>query len=158
MTKDSILVASRARSEEVKALVSQLEAEGRWQAREALQMFRPWGNYEQLDVGPGYQVKRLMVNPGGILSFQRHKHRSEHWFVVSGEVDVTVGDKISRVRPNGSLFIGAGTNHRLANPGTAPAVLIEVQTGSYLGEDDIIRLEDVYNRPATETEAHDDVT
>ena len=157
MTKDSILVASRARSEEVKALVSQLEAEGRWQAREALQMFRPWGNYEQLDVGPGYQVKRLVINPGGILSLQRHKHRSEHWVVVSGEVDVTVGDRISRVLPNESLFIGAGTNHRLANPGTAPAVLIEVQTGSYLGEDDVIRLEDVYNRLASETKALDDV-
>ena len=157
-TKDSILVTSKGRAEDVKALVSRLEAEGRWQAREALQMFRPWGNYEQLDVGPGYQVKRLTVNPGGILSLQRHKHRSEHWVVVSGEVEVTVGDRISRVRPNESLYIAAGTNHRLANPGAAPAVLIEVQTGSYLGEDDIIRLEDVYNRPASETEAHDDVT
>ena len=149
-TKDSILVASKRRAEDVKALVSRLEAEGRWQAREALQMFRPWGNYEQLDVGPGYQVKRLTVNPGGILSLQRHQHRSEHWVVVSGEVEVTVGDRISRVGPNESLYIAAGTNHRLANPGAAPAALIEVQTGSYLGEDDIIRLEDVYNRPETE--------
>jgi mannose-1-phosphate guanylyltransferase/mannose-6-phosphate isomerase len=120
-------------------------------------MFRPWGNYEQLDVGPGYQVKRFVFNPGRILSLQRHKHWSEHWVVVSGEVDVTVGDKISRVQPNGSLFIGAGTNRRMANPVTAPAVLIEVQTGSYLGEDDVIRLEDVYNLLASETEALDDV-
>lgn len=152
-TKDSILVASRGRSEDVKSLVTKLEVEGRWQAREAVQMFRPWGNYEQLDVGSGYQVKRLTVNPGGILSLQKHQHRSEHWVVLSGEVEVTIGERVSRVRPNESLYIPAGTNHRLANPGTAPAVLIEVQTGSYLGEDDIIRLEDVYNRPATETEA-----
>ncbi|WP_421693813.1 mannose-1-phosphate guanylyltransferase/mannose-6-phosphate isomerase [Aestuariivirga sp.] len=152
-TKDSILVASRARSEDVKALVTKLETEGRWQAREALQMFRPWGNYEQLDVGPGYQVKRLTVNPGGILSLQRHHHRSEHWVVVSGEVEVTIGERVSRVLPNQSLYIPAGTNHRLANPGAAPAVLIEVQTGAYLGEDDIIRLEDVYNRPATEAQS-----
>lgn len=152
-TRDSILVTSRNCSEDVKTLVSKLEAQGRWQAREALQMFRPWGNYEQLDVGDGYQVKRLTVNPGGILSLQRHRHRSEHWVVVSGEVEVTIGSNMSRVLPNQSVYIPAETNHRLANDGNVPAILIEVQTGSYLGEDDIIRLDDVYNRPAIETEA-----
>lgn len=152
-TRDSILVAARDRSEAVKTLVGKLEEQRRWQASEALQMFRPWGNYEQLDVGDGYQVKRLTVEAGGILSLQRHRHRSEHWVVVSGEVEATIGENISRVRPNESVYIPAGTNHRLANPGRAPAVLIEVQTGTYLGEDDIIRLEDVYNRPETEARA-----
>ena len=156
-TRDSILVASRGSSEDVKELVTRLEADGRWQAREALQMFRPWGNYERLDIGDGYQVKRLTVNPGGILSLQRHQFRSEHWVVVRGEVEVTIGASVKRVLPNGSLEIPAGVNHRLANPGAVAAVLIEVQTGTYLGEDDIIRLEDVYNRPATETEAHAEV-
>ncbi len=149
-TRDSVLVAARERSEDVKALVAKLEAQGRWQAREALQMFRPWGNYEQLDHGPGYQVKRLTVNPGGVLSLQRHRHRSEHWVVVQGEAEVTLGDNVLRLLPNQSCYVPAGTNHRLANRGEAPVVLIEVQTGSYLGEDDIIRLEDVYNRPAVE--------
>ena len=151
------MVASRGSSEDVKELVTRLEADGRWQAREALQMFRPWGNYERLDIGDGYQVKRLTVNPGGILSLQRHQFRSEHWVVVRGEVEVTIGASVKRVLPNGSLEIPAGVNHRLANPGAVAAVLIEVQTGTYLGEDDIIRLEDVYNRPATETEAHAEV-
>jgi len=155
-TNDSTLVASRTRSEEVKALVSRLEAEGLRQAREALQMFRPWGNYEQLDVGLRIPSQAHGGQPWRD-SPQRHKHRSEHWAVVSGEVNVTVGDRISRVLPNGTLFIPAGTNHRLANSGTAPAVLIEVLTGSYLGEDDVICLEDVYNRLALETEALDDV-
>jgi len=149
-TKDSTPVASRERASEVKGHVTQREAEGRWQTREAPQMPRSWGNYEQLDAGPGYQVKRLTINSSGISSPQKYQHCSGHWVLVRGEVEVTIGDRVLRVSSGESFYIRSGESHRLANDGGEPAVLIEVQTGSDLGDDDIIRPEDVYNRPATE--------
>ncbi len=145
-TRDSLLVASKARSQEVKALVAQLQREGRIEANEALQVFRPWGNYERLDIGPGYQVKRIVVKPGGVLSLQRHQHRAEHWVVVQGQAEVTVDGKVEMLGPNEAVDVPMGAVHRLANRGANPVVLIEVQTGHYLGEDDIVRLQDVYNR------------
>lgn len=149
-TRDAVLVMPRERSEDTKNLVDLLKASGRNEAVEALQMFRPWGNYEQLDIGDRYQVKRIVVTPGGVLSLQRHKFRSEHWVVVEGEAEVTIGADVRTVMPNESVYIPLGETHRLANRGTAPVVLIEIQTGSYFGEDDIERLEDVYNRPPTD--------
>ena len=109
-------------------------------------MFRPWGNYERLDIDAGYQVKRITVKPGGVLSLQKHRYRSEHWVVVQGEAEVTLDDKVFNLKPNESVYVPLGSVHRLANRGVEPVVLIEVQTGAYLGEDDIIRLEDNYNR------------
>ncbi|WP_457941343.1 mannose-1-phosphate guanylyltransferase/mannose-6-phosphate isomerase [Mesorhizobium sp. 10J20-29] len=145
-TRDAVLVAPKTRAEEVKALVEQMHRHGRKEATEALKMFRPWGNYERLDIGDGYQVKRIVVKPGGVLSLQKHRHRSEHWVVVQGIAEVTIGSSVMRLEPNHSVYVPLGSVHRLANRGNEPVVLIEVQTGSYLGEDDIIRLEDNYNR------------
>ncbi len=145
-TRDCLLVASRARAQDVKALVSRLREEGRTEAGEALQIFRPWGNYERLDIGEGYQVKRIVVKPGARLSLQKHRHRVEHWVVVQGRVEATIGETVHTLKADQSVYVPLGAVHRLANPGTEPAVLIEVQTGDYLGEDDIIRLEDSYNR------------
>jgi mannose-1-phosphate guanylyltransferase/mannose-6-phosphate isomerase len=145
-TRDSLLIVQKTKSEEVKKLVSALQDDGRVEANEALQMFRPWGNYERLDIGPGYQVKRIVVKPGGVLSLQKHRHRAEHWVVVQGLAEVTIGEKVQTVGPSQSVYVPLGEVHRLANRGDTPVVLIEVQTGSYLGEDDIVRLEDTYNR------------
>lgn len=147
-TRDSLLIIPKARSEEVKGLVARLQEEGRSEAVEALQIFRPWGNYERLDFGDGYQVKRIVVTPGGMLSLQKHRHRAEHWIVVSGEAEVTVDDSVRALGPGQSVHVPLGAVHRLANRGVKPVVLIEVQTGEYLGEDDIVRLDDVYNREA----------
>lgn len=152
-TRDCVLVASRKESERVKEIVSRLQRQGRAEAVEALQIFRPWGNYERLDIGKGYQVKRITVKPGGVLSLQKHRHRAEHWVVVSGAPEVTVDEAVRTYAANESVYIPLGSVHRLANRGAFPAVLIEVQTGDYLGEDDIIRLEDNYNRPETESPA-----
>jgi mannose-1-phosphate guanylyltransferase/mannose-6-phosphate isomerase len=107
---------------------------------------RPWGWYDSVDQGESFQVKRIVVKPGGVLSLQRHQHRAEHWVVVQGRAQVTCGDKVMELVANTSTFIPQGEVHRLENTGTEPLVLIEVQTGSYLGEDDIERLEDVYGR------------
>jgi mannose-1-phosphate guanylyltransferase/mannose-6-phosphate isomerase len=145
-TRDCVLVASKAHSEHVKSLVTELQQAGRLEANEALQIFRPWGNYEQLDIGEKFQVKRIVINPGGMLSLQKHKHRAEHWVVVQGEVEVTIDDDVRILKPNQSVYVPLGSIHRLANRQSEPVVLIEVQTGDYLGEDDIIRLEDTYNR------------
>lgn len=145
-TRDGLLVASRSRAQEVKPLVERLMAQGRPEAVEGLQVFRPWGNYERLDRGAGYQVKRITVLPGGELSLQRHRHRAEHWVVVQGSAEVVIGGVTRTVGPNQSIYVPLGAAHRLANRGTGPLVLIEVQTGSYLGEDDIERFEDVYGR------------
>ncbi len=145
-TRDAVLVADKHHAEDVKALVTQLQDEGKSEANTALQIFRPWGNYEQLDVGPSYQVKRITVKPGGELSLQKHERRAEHWIVVSGEAEVTIGDEVSILQPNQSAHIPLGAVHRLANRGSENLVLIEVQSGDYFGEDDIIRLEDVYRR------------
>ncbi len=145
-TRDALLVAAKDRAEEVKALVARLEREGNPEAVEATQIFRPWGNYERLDIGDGYQVKRIVVTPGGVLSLQKHRHRAEHWVVVRGEAEVTIDEETRTLLPSQSVYVPLGAVHRLANRGQEPVVLIEVQTGDYLGEDDIIRLEDVYNR------------
>jgi mannose-1-phosphate guanylyltransferase/mannose-6-phosphate isomerase len=148
-TPDAVLVAGKARAEGVKELVAGLKAAGRAEAGEAQQIFRPWGNYERLDMAAGYQVKRITVKPGGVLSLQKHRHRAEHWVVVQGEAEVTIDGAVSSLKPNQSVYVPLGSVHRLANRGAAPVVLIEVQTGDYLGEDDIIRLEDSYNRIET---------
>ncbi|MCC2095893.1 MAG: mannose-1-phosphate guanylyltransferase/mannose-6-phosphate isomerase [Hyphomicrobiales bacterium] len=145
-TRDAVLVADRNQAESVKTLVDFLQQSGRSEAVEALQNFRPWGYYEQLDASEGYQVKRIVLKPGGILSLQMHRYRAEHWVVVSGEAEVTVDGTVKTVRANGSVDIPLGAVHRLANRGGEPLVLIEIQTGTYFGEDDIIRLEDTYNR------------
>jgi mannose-1-phosphate guanylyltransferase/mannose-6-phosphate isomerase len=145
-TRDSVLVTDKRHAEQVKMLVERLSEQGRTEAHEALQIFRPWGNYEQLDKGENYQVKRITVKPGGKLSLQKHRHRAEHWVVVAGQAQVTIGDSMKTLKANESVHVALGAVHRLANCGDEPLVLIEVQTGDYLGEDDIIRLEDNYNR------------
>jgi mannose-1-phosphate guanylyltransferase/mannose-6-phosphate isomerase len=134
------------RAEEVKGLVEELKQAGYGAAANHRRAYRPWGHHESVDVGERFQVKRLVVSPGGMLSLQKHLHRAEHWVVVRGVAEVTVGDEKKIVHENESLYIPIGTVHRLANPGKIPLELIEVQTGSYLGEDDIIRFEDVYRR------------
>lgn len=145
-TKDAVLVTSKSEAESVKELVINLQNNGRIEANEALKIFRPWGNYERLDIDERYQVKRIVVSPGGVLSLQKHRHRSEHWIVVSGSPEITIDQRVETLQPNQSVYVPLGAVHRLANHGKEPVVLIEVQTGDYLGEDDIIRLEDVYNR------------
>jgi mannose-1-phosphate guanylyltransferase/mannose-6-phosphate isomerase len=145
-THDAILVADRAAAAGVKALVEQLRIRRRPQADTGVDVQRPWGSYRVTDGGSGFQVKRITVVPGGRLSLQRHRYRSEHWVVVSGEATVTVGDNVRAVRPEQHVHVPQGAVHRLENFGLIPVELIEVQTGSYLGEDDIERLEDVYER------------
>ena len=145
-TVDATLVVPRARAEEVKNLVAQLKELRRNEVTDHRRCDRPWGYYESVDKGERFQVKRIVVTPGGKLSLQRHMHRSEHWIVVRGAAEVTSGESVRIVHENESIYIPIGTIHRLANPGKIPLELIEVQTGSYLGEDDIVRLEDVYQR------------
>ena len=145
-TRDAVLVTSKAEAQSVKDVVEALEREGREEAIAHRRVHRPWGWYERLALGSRYQVKCIMVNPGARLSLQSHRHRSEHWIVVSGTVEVTVGDMVKLVTENQSAYVPINTVHRLANPGTIAACMIEVQSGSYLGEDDIIRFEDQYGR------------
>jgi mannose-1-phosphate guanylyltransferase / mannose-6-phosphate isomerase len=145
-TPDAVLVLPRARAEEVKDLVSHMKAQGRPEASSHRRVYRPWGHYEGVDIGERFQVKRIVVTPGSTLSLQRHMHRAEHWVVVRGTAAVTVGDEQKTVHENQSIYIPIGSIHRLANPGKIALELIEVQTGSYLGEDDIVRLDDVYGR------------
>jgi mannose-1-phosphate guanylyltransferase/mannose-6-phosphate isomerase len=145
-TPDAVLVLPRGRAEEVKSLVAELQRRGRAEAKEHRRVHRPWGFYESVDTGDRFQVKRIAVAPGGKLSLQKHHHRAEHWVVVRGTAEVTVGEEIRTVHENESIYIPIGSLHRLANPGRIALELIEVQTGSYLGEDDIVRLDDVYNR------------
>lgn len=145
-TPDAVLVAARDRAEEVKPMVERLKAQGHPQAVAHRRAYRPWGYYQVTDLGERYQVKRIGVKPGGRLSLQRHFHRSEHWIVVHGTAEVTVGDNVTLVHENESIYVPVGADHRLANPGKIPLELIEVQVGSYLGEDDIVRIEDVYHR------------
>ncbi len=145
-TRDAVLVASREASGEVKALVEDMKAKGIREASEHLKMYRPWGAYQRIDIGSRFQVKRLTVKPGGRLSLQKHHHRSEHWVVVSGTAEVTIGDKVMELHENESTYIPVGELHRLANPGKVMLEIIEVQVGSYTGEDDIVRIEDVYGR------------
>ncbi|HUO88348.1 MAG TPA: mannose-1-phosphate guanylyltransferase/mannose-6-phosphate isomerase [Rhizomicrobium sp.] len=146
VTEDAVLVADKHRSQDVKAIVDRLKAENRPELAEHKIVFRPWGSYQGIDAGDGYQVKQIIVKPGGRLSLQSHKMRAEHWIVVQGTAKVTCDDKVFLLHQNESTFIPLGARHRLENPGKQPLRLIEVQSGSYLGEDDIVRYDDVYGR------------
>lgn len=139
-TPDAVLVSSRHNAEQVKGLVEHLKAQNRQEAVQHLRIYRPWGYYQGVDFGARYQVKRIVVKPGAKLSLQKHFHRSEHWVVVRGTAEVTVGSERRIVHENESTYIPIGSVHRLTNPGKIPLELIEVQAGSYLGEDDIVRL------------------
>jgi mannose-1-phosphate guanylyltransferase/mannose-6-phosphate isomerase len=145
-TSDAVMVVPRARAQEVKELAAKLKAGNRPEASVHKRVHRPWGYYESIDIGERFQVKRIVVIPGGMLSLQRHRHRAEHWVVVRGTAEVTIGEERKAVHENESIFIPIGSVHRLANQGKIPLELIEVQTGSYLGEDDIERIEDIYKR------------
>ena len=145
-TADAVLVTSRAKAEQVKALVEELKAQNHNAAVEHRRIYRPWGYYQDVDIAARYRVKRIVVKPSGKLSLQKHFHRSEHWVVVQGTAEVTLGDDVRSVHENESVYIPIGSVHRLANPGKISLELIEVQVGSYLGEDDIVRLDDVYGR------------
>jgi len=145
-TKDAVLVSSKDKAQAVKDIVAELTARGRGEVATHRRVYRPWGWYEGLSHGDRFQVKCLMVKPGGRLSLQSHVHRSEHWVVVSGTAQVTVNDDVSLLTENQSTYIPLGAKHRLENPGKVGAYLIEVQSGRYLEEDDIVRYEDVYNR------------
>jgi mannose-1-phosphate guanylyltransferase/mannose-6-phosphate isomerase len=143
---DAVLVADRRRAQDVKKAVAVLKEQGSHQAETFPIDHRPWGWFESLVIGERFQVKRIVVNPGAALSLQSHHHRAEHWIVVEGTAKVTINEEIKLVTENQSVYIPLGAVHRMENPGKVPMVLIEVQTGSYLGEDDIIRYEDVYAR------------
>jgi mannose-1-phosphate guanylyltransferase / mannose-6-phosphate isomerase len=143
---DAVMVVPRARSQDVKQLVDKLKAAKRPEATDHKRVHRPWGYYESIDMGERFQVKRIVVIPGGVLSLQKHRHRAEHWVVVRGTAEVTIADTIQSIHENQSVYIPIGSVHRMANRGKIPLELIEVQTGSYLGEDDIERIEDIYKR------------
>ena len=145
-TKDAVLVAPRERVQDVKKLVERLKADGRYETALHREVFRPWGSYDSVDQGDRFQVKRIVVKPGAQLSLQMHHHRAEHWIVVQGTARVTRGDDTFLLGENQSTYIPMGVRHRLENPGKVPLHLIEVQSGSYLGEDDIDRFEDTYGR------------
>lgn len=145
-TADATLVAHKGQVQDVKAVVERLKRDGRSEHLQHRKVFRPWGSYDSIGVGPRFQVKRIVVNPGAALSLQKHQYRAEHWVVVSGVAEVTCDERVFELRENESTFIPLGSVHRLRNRGAEPVELIEVQSGSYLGEDDIIRLEDVYGR------------
>ncbi|MGE0114260.1 MAG: mannose-1-phosphate guanylyltransferase/mannose-6-phosphate isomerase [Steroidobacteraceae bacterium] len=145
-TKDAVMVVPRDRVQDVKALVSELKKQGRYETSLHREVFRPWGSYDSIDAGDRFQVKRLVVNPGATLSLQLHHHRAEHWVVVSGTARITCGDKVFLLEENQSTYIPIGAKHRIDNPGKIPLHIIEVQSGAYLGEDDIVRFEDAYGR------------
>jgi mannose-1-phosphate guanylyltransferase / mannose-6-phosphate isomerase len=145
-TPDAVLVSERGRSQHVKNIVSQLNQHSRAEQSLHRKVHRPWGWYDSIDNGPRFQVKRIMVKPGASLSLQKHHHRAEHWIVVSGTAEVTCGERKLLLTENQSTYIPLGEVHRLANPGKVPLEIIEVQSGSYLGEDDIVRFEDTYGR------------
>ena len=150
-TKDAILVAPKERVQDVKELVANIKKAGRPESSWHREVFRPWGGYDSLDSGERFQVKRLWVKPGGVLSLQMHHHRAEHWIVVQGTARVTCNDKTFLMSENESTFIPIGATHRIENPGKVDLHIVEVQSGSYLGEDDIVRLEDNYGRKGTNT-------
>lgn len=150
-TPDALLVADREKAQQVGGIVSVLRESGRREHEQHLRNYRPWGYFETLSLAPRFQVKLLHVTPGCQLSMQMHHHRSEHWIVVKGTAKVTVGENASLIRENESLYISATEWHRVENPGKVPLELIEVQIGSYLGEDDIVRSDDIYNRSPSET-------
>ncbi len=145
-TTDAVLVSHKGASQDVKRIVEQLELQGRELHTTHRKVFRPWGSYEGIDTGEGFQVKHIIVNPGAKLSLQMHHKRAEHWIVVSGLAQVTCDDKVFPLKQNESTYIPLGSRHRLENIGSEPLHLIEVQSGSYLGEDDIVRFEDTYGR------------
>ncbi|WP_115559171.1 mannose-1-phosphate guanylyltransferase/mannose-6-phosphate isomerase [Xanthomonas dyei] len=145
-TPDAVLVGHRDRIQEVKDVVGRIKADGRSEATWHRKVYRPWGAYDSIDMGQRHQVKRITVKPGAVLSLQMHHHRAEHWIVVSGTAEVTRGDEVLLLTENQSTYIPLGVTHRLRNPGKLPLELIEVQSGSYLGEDDIVRFEDTYGR------------
>jgi len=148
-TRDAVLVTSKAESQGVKDVVAKFEAAGREEVINHQRVHRPWGWYERLALGDRFQVKCIMVNPGATLSLQSHFHRSEHWVVVKGAIEVTKDGEVIVLAENQSTFVPVGSHHRMRNPGKIPAFLIEVQSGGYLGEDDIVRYEDVYGRVGT---------
>ena len=150
VTEDAVLVASKAHAEDVKLIVERLKGNGRSHVLHHNRVYRPWGWYQTLNRGERYQVKCIMVKPGGRLSLQSHHHRSEHWVVVNGTLEVIKGDEIELLTENQSTYIPIGKPHRLANPGKIPAFLIEVQSGTYLDEDDIVRYDDLYGRLSNE--------
>ena len=145
-TDDAVLVGHRERIQEVKEIVARIKASGRSEATWHRKVYRPWGAYDSIDNGQRFQVKRITVKPGATLSLQMHHHRAEHWIVVSGTAEVTRGEEVLLLTENQSTYIPLGVTHRLKNPGKLPLELIEVQSGSYLGEDDIVRFEDTYGR------------
>ena len=145
-TKDAVLVAPRTRAQDVKQLVARLKSEGRYEHSLHREVFRPWGSYDSIDGGERFQVKRLVVRPGGVLSLQMHHHRAEHWVVVSGTARITRGEETFLLEENQSTYIPVGVRHRIENPGRIALHIIEVQSGTYLGEDDIVRFEDRYGR------------
>ncbi len=145
-TADAVLVARKAHAQAVKDLVTELKSRSREEARTHRRVYRPWGHYESVDAGPGFQVKRITVRPGAALSLQMHRQRAEHWIVVSGTARVTRDEETFLLHANQSTYIPVGAKHRLENPDSAPLKLIEVQSGQYLGEDDIVRFEDRYDR------------
>jgi len=150
-TKDAVLVAPKGRVQDVKELVAKMKKSGRSEPSLHREVFRPWGSYDSLDSGERFQVKRLSVKPGGVLSLQMHHHRAEHWIVVKGTARITCGEKTFLLSENQSTFIPIGATHRIENPGKVALHIVEVQSGSYLGEDDIVRLEDSYGRQGTST-------
>jgi mannose-1-phosphate guanylyltransferase / mannose-6-phosphate isomerase len=150
-TKDAVLVAPRSRVQDVKQLVNRLKADKRYETALHREVFRPWGSYDSIDAGDRFQVKRLKVKPGAVLSLQAHHHRAEHWVVVSGTAKITRGEEVFLLEENESTYIPIGVKHRIENPGKIPLHIIEVQSGSYLGEDDIVRFEDKYGREGTTT-------
>jgi len=148
--EDAVLVVSKDHAEQVKRVVDYLRGNGGDLVLQHNRVYRPWGWYQSLNRGERYQVKCIMVKPGGKLSLQSHHHRSEHWVVVTGTLEVTRGEEVETLSENQSTYIPIGKKHRLANPGKAPAFLIEVQSGSYLDEDDIVRFDDIYHRSSRE--------
>jgi mannose-1-phosphate guanylyltransferase len=152
-TPDALLVASKARAQDVKHIYAQLKAEGHEAHKLHRTVHRPWGTYTVLEEGPGFKIKRIEVKPGASLSLQMHHHRSEHWIVVGGTASVVNGEKTLTVNKNESTYIPAGNKHRLENATAAPLVIIEVQSGGYLGEDDIVRFDDKYGRAAATSSA-----
>jgi mannose-1-phosphate guanylyltransferase/mannose-6-phosphate isomerase len=145
-TKDAVLVAPKSRVQDVKKLVARLKALGRHEHSLHREVFRPWGSYDSIASGARFQVKTLKVKPGAEMSLQMHHHRAEHWVVVSGTARITRGEEVFLLEENESTYIPIGTTHRIENPGKIPLHMIEVQSGSYLGEDDIVRFEDRYGR------------
>lgn len=145
-TADAVLVADWSRTQEVKKLLEKIAKAGRSEADTHVKVYRPWGSYESLSFGDRFQVKRIVVNPGKVLSLQFHHHRAEHWVVVRGTAKITVGEEVRLLGEDQSTYIPLGSVHRMENPGRIPLEIIEVQTGAYLGEDDIVRIEDSYGR------------